>query len=137
MRDDISKTLGLNVSYDSDRELIFRYIYALKDLRKAIAHNAVVCDTRFRSFDTRPATKQCLKQEIGLPYVNFKTIGDYVLLMVYYLKLLHVPKTEIRMFIRDFEKVTEQYKKSVNAAVALKVIHPDQSARMDAVKKCL
>lgn len=137
VRDDISKTLGLNVSYDTDRELIFRYIYALKDLRNAIAHNAVVFDTRFRSFDPSPAMKQCLKQEMGLPYVNFKTIGDYVLLMVYYLKLLHVPKTEIRMFIRDFEKVTEQYRKSVNTAVALKVIHPDQSARMDAVKKCL
>lgn len=26
----------------------------------------------------------CLKSAIGLPYVNFKTIGDYMLLVCYY-----------------------------------------------------
>lgn len=43
--------------------------------------------------------KQCLKIEIGLPYVNFKTIGK-------------------------FEKITEDYRKAVNAKVASIVIHP-------------
>ena len=45
VRDDISKRLSLNVSCDTDRQLIYKYIYTLKDLRNAIAHNAVVFDT--------------------------------------------------------------------------------------------
>ena len=135
--DDISKRLSLNVSCDTDRQLIYKYIYTLKDLRNAIAHNAVVFDTRFRNIDSSHAMKQCLKLEVGLPYVNFKTIGDYIILMCYYLKLLEVSKTEIKTFIRDFEKITDNYKQAVNPTVAAVVIHPDLSSRMNILKNYL
>ena len=134
VRDDLSRRIGLTRSSDTDRQLIFKDIYTLKDLRNAIAHNSVVFDTRFRNIDPTPAMKQCLISEIGLPYVNFKTIGDYVILMCYYLKMLHVPKTEIKAFIRDFEKSTSDYGASVNPSVAHTVIHPDLSARMSLLK---
>lgn len=137
VRDDISKRLGLNVASDTDRQLIYKYIYTLKDLRNAIAHNSVVFDTRFRNIDPNSAMKQCLKLEIGLPYVNFKTIGDYIILMSYYMKLLNVSKTEIKAFIRDFEKITYNYKASVNSNVAGIVIHPDLTARMNIMKNYL
>lgn len=134
VRDDISKRLGLNISSDTNRELIYKYIYTLKDLRNAIAHNAVVFDTRFRNIDPNNAMKQCLKFEMGLPYVNFKTIGDYIILCCYYMKLLRVSKTEIKIFIRAFEKIVERYRKSVNSNVAAIVIHPDVSFRMNILK---
>ena len=134
VRDDISRRLGLNVSCDTDRQLIYKYIYTLKDLRNAIAHNAVVFDTRFRNIDPTNAMKQCLKLEIGLPYVNFKTIGDYIVLMCYYMKLLRVSKTEIKAFIREFEKITDNYRQVVNSHVVAVVIHPDLSSRMNILK---
>lgn len=135
VREDISKKIGLNLASDTGRQLVYKYIYALKDLRNAIAHNSVVFDARFRRFDPTPAMKECLKNEIGLPYVNFKTIGDYIILMCYYLKILHVPKTEIKAFIREFEKITENYKNSVNSKVSSIVIHPDLKSRMEILKK--
>lgn len=135
VRDDISKRLSINVSCDTDRQLIYKYIYTLKDLRNAIAHNAVVFDTRFRNIDPTSAMRQCLKIEIGLPYVNFKTIGDYIILMCYYLKLLKVSKTEIKAFIREFEKITDNFKQAVNSNVAAMVIHPDLESRMNILKK--
>ena len=137
VRDDISQRIGINVSCDTDRQLIYKYIYTLKDLRNAIAHNAVVFDTRFCNIDPTSSMKQCLKLEIGLPYVNFKTIGDYIILMCYYLKLLHVSKTEIKAFIRDFERITDEYKNAVNSNVSAMVIHPDLPARMTALKNFL
>ena len=134
VRDDISKRLGINVSCDTDRQLIYKYIYTLKDLRNAIAHNAVVFDTRFRNIDPSSAMKQCLILDIGLPYVNFKTIGDYIILMCYYMKLLKLSKTEIKAFIREFEKITDNYVKAVNANVSAIVIHPDLKSRMIILK---
>ena len=134
MRDDISKRIGLNLSTDTDRQLIYKYIYTLKDLRNAIAHNSVVFDTRFRNIEPTKAMKRCLIQEIGLSYINFKTIGDYIILMCYFLKLLGITKTELRAFVRDFEKITEDYKKQVNPSVYSKVIHPDLPARMTLLK---
>ena len=131
VRNDISKKLGLNISCDTNRQLIYKYIYTLKD---AIAHNAVVFDTRFRNIDPTNAMKQCLKLDIGLPYVNFKSIGDYIILMCYYMKLLKTSKTEIKAFIREFEKITDNYRQAVNKNVVAIVIHPDLATRMKILK---
>ena len=135
VRDDISRRLGLNLSADTDRQLVYKYIYTLKDLRNAIAHNSVVFDTRFRNIDPTRAMKRCLELEIGLPYINFKSIGDYIILMCYYMKLLGATKTEIKAFIRDFEKITDEYRNSVDSSVANIVIRADLSARMNALKE--
>lgn len=78
--------------------------------------------------------KECLKKEFCLPYVNFKTIGDYIILVCYYLKMLKVPKKEVKAFIREFEKITETYRATVNPAVAAIVIHPDLPSRMEILK---
>lgn len=134
IRDDISRRLGINVAADTDRQLVYKYIYTLKDLRNAIAHNSVVFDTRFRRIDPTRAMKRCLEQEIALPYVNFKSIGDYIILMSYYLKILGTTKTEIKSFIRDFEKISDEYRNSVDSAVSTMVIHPDLAARMAILK---
>ena len=133
-RDAISKKLGIRLSMDTSRELVYKYLYTLKDLRNAVAHNAVIFDTRFRKIDPTPAMKRTLETEISLPYVNFKTIGDYLILTCYYLKLLHVPKTEIKAFIREFERITDEYRASVNSSVASMVIHPDLSSRLSILK---
>ena len=78
--------------------------------------------------------KRCLELEIGLPYVNFQTIEDYIILMSYYMKLLKAPKTEIKAFIREFEKIINNYKQSVNANVAAIVIHPSLPVKMKLLK---
>lgn len=137
VRDDISKRLGMNLSADTYRELVYKYIYTLKDLRNAIAHNAVVFDTRFRNIDPTRSMKQCLINEFNLPYVNFKTIGDYIILMCYYLKMLHVSKTELKAFIREFEKITADYRAVISPAVAAIVIHPDWPSRMQTLKNSI
>ena len=131
IRDDISKRLGLNVAADTNRELVYRYIYALKDLRNAIAHNSVIFDARFRKSNPSKAMEKCLVQEIGLNYINFKTIGDYIILICYYLKLLGVRASEIKAFVREYLKLTNFYKRSVSASVSGIVIHRDLVARMN------
>lgn len=133
-REQISRELGLNLGVDTNRELIYKYIFALKDLRNAVAHNAVIYDTRFRKSDPSPAMSQCLCLEVGLSYVNFKTLGDYIILICYFLKLLGVSKTEIRGFLREFRKLTSEYKIDIDPQIAIKVIHPDFDSRMEILK---
>ncbi len=136
VRNDFSKRLGLDdISVDSNRQLIYKYIYTLKDLRNAVAHNSVVFDTRFKNINPTKSMKLYLKNKIGVPYINFKTIGDYIILICHYLKLLRVSKNEIKLFIREFEKITIDYQKSVNFNVSSIVIHPDTFSRMEILKK--
>jgi len=137
-RNKISNRIGMtNTAIDTNRELVYKYMYTLKDLRNAIAHNSVIFDTRFRKIDPTPAMKRNLINEVGLPYVNFKTIGDYLILTCYYLKLLKVSKTEIKSFVREFERLTREYTNSVNPQVVAMVIHPDLSSRIAALNAYL
>ena len=137
MREKISRAIGINLSCDTHRELVYKYVYTLKDLRNAIAHNDVVYDTRFRKIDPSRPMKQCLIFEMELPYINFKTIGDYIILICYYLKLLKASKTEIKALIREFEKITTEYEATVNPSVSSITIHPDLSSRMTILKNSL
>lgn len=137
MREKISRAIGINLASDTYCELIYKYVYALKDLRNAIAHNDVVYDTRFRKMDPSRPMKQCLKLEMGLPYINFKTIGDYIILLCYYLKLLKVSKSEIKAFIREFETITKEYENSVNPSVSAITVNPDLCSRMTILKNCI
>lgn len=134
MREKVSRSIGINLSCDTNRELVYKYVYALKDLRNAIAHNDVVYDTRFRKMDPSKPMKQCLILETGMPYINFKTIGDYIILICYYLKLLKVSKNEINSFIEEFEKITQEYESSINEKVSTIVIHPDLFSRLNILK---
>lgn len=135
VREDISNELSINLREDTNRELVYNYLYMLKDLRNAIAHNDVIFDTRFRKKDPTPAMTKTLMNAIGLPYFNFKTIGDYLILTCYYLKLLRVPKTEINAFIREYEKITDEYIQKVNSNISSIVINPDQVSRLAILKK--
>lgn len=137
VREDISRRLGINLSADTNRALIYKYIYALKDLRNAIAHNDVVFDARFRDIDPTPAMRKCLENEVKIQHINFKVIGDYVILMCYFLKLLKVPKTESKGFVREFEKITKEYQSSVSKEVASIAIRVDLFERMEALKNFL
>ena len=106
-------------------------------IQNAIAHNDVVYDTRFKKMDPSRPMKQCLILEMGMPYINFKTIGDYIILICYYLKLLKVSKTEIKSFIREFEKITREYESSVNPNVSAISIHPDLFSRLNILKNSI
>lgn len=135
MRRIISKEIGFNLSVDTNLTLIYKYFYTLKDLRNAIAHNAVVFDTRFRKIEPTNAMQKCLQFSVGLPYVNFKTIGDYIILICYYLNLLKVNPDEILSFIAQFESIVAEYIGKVAPDIASMVIHPDLLSRMELLKK--
>ena len=62
----------------------------------------------------------------------------YVYILVCYcLKLLKVTKTEIKLFVREFEKITKEYEKMVNAEVTSVTIHSDLNLRMEILKKTI
>lgn len=64
-----------------------------------------------------------------------QSMGDYLILTCYYLKNLGLSKTELRSFCREFEKITDEYIRSVSPVVHKAVIHPDLKSRVQILKK--
>ncbi|MBQ3123517.1 MAG: Abi family protein, partial [Firmicutes bacterium] len=113
----ISAKLGVKASDDSNAMLVQQMIYTIKDLRNAIAHNDVAFDTRFRSNSIKKQLISALTNATGISNITFNTIVDYLILIVYLLKLIGISKTEMKRLINSFESITEKLRGEIPASV--------------------
>lgn len=134
-RADISKKLGIRSSDDSNAMLPQRLIYATKDIRNAIAHNDVIFDTRFRTGNIDKQVGNAITNATGVKGLTFETITDYLVLIIYQLKLLHVSKTEMKRTIPGFEDIVEKLRNNVPTSIFNQIIHTDNNAKLTKLKK--
>ena len=106
IRKKFSKEFGINTIYDTSAEMPHRIIFALKDLRNAIAHNNIIFDTRFKTAEISGAVKTMLFNETSIK-VEFKEIFDYLVLIIFVLKQLGTTKTVMKKIVSDFKDITE------------------------------
>ena len=104
--------LGMPAQFDSEA-LLLSIIFSLKDLRNAIAHNAIVSDVRFKTGGISKNIGKLLKSEAGIDSINFSDITDYVILVVYLLGLLKLPKTDRKRLVSGYEGILLRYKKEL------------------------
>ena len=135
IKDKISAKLCINSAYNTNRELVQNYVMLLKCLRNSVAHNDIVYDNRFKNYDEPNGAHTFLKNEIGLPYVNFKDIIDFIALIVFFLKKLSVSKTEIKAFVKMFEEATEEYCRNMDLSITSITINNNWRMRIQIIKK--
>ena len=49
----------------------------------------------------------------GINHLTFRTITDYLILVIYQLKLLHVSKSEMKRIISRFEYIVEKLRSNI------------------------
>lgn len=126
--------LGMPSQYDSE-SLLLSIIYLLKDLRNAIAHNAIVSDVRFKSGGISNVIGKLLKSEAGIDSVNFSDITDYVILIVYLLSLLGFSKTDRKRLISDYEAILLKYRKELPSGIYGKLVRTETPNKLKMLKK--
>lgn len=133
VRQSISDDLKLPNNYDGPG-LLERTIFALKDLRNAIAHNSAVYDVRFKRAKVGNQLGQMLSSEIGVPSIDFSTITDYVVLIVYLLRKMMVSKTECYQVIRNYSNVLEDLHGSLSSSDFHKIVNTGARSKMDSLR---
>lgn len=136
-RRDVSKKLGIRQSDDSEAALPEKLIYAVKDLRNAIAHNDVIFDTRFRTGHIDSQVGSAISNATGVRDIRFNTITDYLVLIVYLMKLMHVPKTELKKLITSFVECTDRLHKAVPFEIYSKIIYTNHRAKIADLRRGL
>lgn len=134
-RANISKKIGVRQSDDSNAMMPQRLIYATKDLRNAIAHNDVIFDCRFKSGNIDRQVGNAILNATGVTGLTFETITDYLVLVVYQLKLFKVTKTEMKQLISRFEQVVELLRNNVPASQFNRIIRTDNNSKITQLKK--
>lgn len=134
-RANISKGLGIRQSDDSNAIMPQRLIYSTKDLRNAIAHNDVIFDCRFKSGNIHKQVGNAITNATGVTGLSFETITDYLILVIYLLKLFQVTKTEMKQMISRFETVVEQLRNSVPTSLFNQIIYTDNNSKIADLKR--
>lgn len=134
-RANISKKIGVRQSDDSNAMMPQRLIYATKDLRNAIAHNDVIFDCRFKAGNIDRQVGNAISNATGVTGLTFETITDYLVLVVYQLKLFKVTKTEMKQLISRFEQVVELLHNNVPASLFNRIIRTDNNSKITQLKK--
>ena len=122
-RRDISMSLGIKQSDDTNAMLPQRIIYAIKDLRNAIAHNDVIFDARFKSGNIDKQLSNAVQNATGTSNLNFSTITDYIILVVYILNLFEVPKSDLKKILIEYKKLTAYLRNHISISVFNKIIY--------------
>lgn len=136
-RKNISKDIGLNISFDSSGKLVENIIFIIKDLRNAIAHNNVVFDTRFRKRNINKTLLKALSYDTGIQGINFNSITDYIILAVYILKKLNKSNKELNKNINEFIKIAENLKENIPQAVYDQIILTNDLQKLQILKNFL
>lgn len=106
IRTAVSMQLSLPSNLDNDGFLLADIIFALKDLRNAIAHNGVIFDTRFATAKIPERIKRLLEQELSIKTLDFNYIVSYLALIVFLLKNMEETKrctSLVQEFIKRHE----------------------------------
>lgn len=125
--------LGMPTNCDAEK-LLLAIIYALKDLRNAIAHNAIVVDVRFKTGGVSARVGNLLKQHAEVDFVNFTDITDYIILVVYLLTLMGVSKTERKRVVSEYEAILAKYKKELPASIYGALIRTETGKKLQQTK---
>lgn len=131
----LSVKLGIRQSDDTQALMPQRLIYATKDLRNAIAHNDVVFDTRFRTSDINRQVGNAITNATGVKNVTFNSITDYLVLLIYQMKLLQAPKEQMRRMLADYKMIVEEFRKKLPIQVFNQVIYTDNNAKITVLEK--
>ncbi|WP_106495752.1 Abi family protein [Lentibacillus sp. Marseille-P4043] len=134
VRREVSKSLLLNQAFDGDALMTSSIIFMIKDLRNAVAHNDVIFDVRFKRAKIRKSLKKALQNDMNIGGINFNSITDYLLLLVYLQKKLGIPKTELYRAVRRFESLIDNFRQKVPATVSHQVFHTNTQQKLIALR---
>jgi abortive infection bacteriophage resistance protein len=130
-RKTISINLGINQSDDTNALLPQRIVYAVKDLRNAIAHNDVIFDTRFKTGHIDKQVSNAITNRMSVKNVNFSTITDYLILLVYILDLIGESKTEIKHLIKEYSDIINKLYTQIPNSVFHQIMNTDYHQKIN------
>lgn len=131
---DVSNILRLPTNLDSDGMITQYFIFAVKDLRNAIAHNNIIFDTRFKTGNISKRLINLLEFEVGINNIDFKYMDAYIIMITYFLRKMGETKTECKKFVKSYDKITEYLRKNLPTNIYDQVVGTQHRSNMIALQ---
>lgn len=131
----VSKIMKLPTNLDADGLITKFFIFTLKDLRNAIAHNNVIFDTRFSTGKIDLRLKSLLETETQISNINFDYIDAYVIMITYFLRKMGETKTACKQFVSLYNQQTEYLRSELPANICNKILGTQHRSNMVKLQK--
>jgi abortive infection bacteriophage resistance protein len=107
----------LDVSIDTNRELLSSMLYTIKALRNAVAHNNIIFDTRFKDRKISPILKKWTEKETNIQNVSLYSLIDYIIIICCLLKRIDFTGTKARKLLNQYEAENAALQQSVSSSI--------------------
>lgn len=126
----VSNIMKLPTNLDSDGLNTQFFIFTLKDLRNAIAHNNVIFDTRFKTGKIDQRLVRLLESESGISNIDFKYMDAYVIMITYFLRKMGETKTMCKQFVSLYQQQTECLRNELPISLCNQVLGTQHKSNM-------
>lgn len=136
VKDAICADLKMPLGNFKSSSILGRMIFTFKDLRNAVAHNAIILDVRFKTGRVDKTIGRLLQFEMNIANekIQFDEITDYVLLITYLMARLGFTKTECKQLVKGYREIIEKYRKLLPYAVYSQFIESQTRTKLNAVE---
>ena len=128
----VSKIMKLPTNLDSDGMNTQFFIFTIKDLRNAIAHNNVIFDTRFKTGKIDKRLINLLESEVGISNIDFKYMDAYIIAIIYFLIKMRETKTVCKQFLTSYQQQTEYLRNELPINIYSQVVGTQHRNNMSA-----
>ena len=130
----VSNVIHLPSHYNNE-SITKSFIFTLKDLRNAIAHNNVIFDTRFNTTSINRTLISMLENETKIQNIDFKYMDAYIIIITYFLRKMGETKTSCKQFVATYEQQTEYLRKKLPGSICNRIIGTQHRQNMIQLQK--
>lgn len=131
----VSNIMKLPTNLDSDGMNTKFFIFTVKDLRNAIAHNNVIFDTRFKTGKIDQRLVTLLETEVGISNIDFKYMDAYIIMITYFLRKMGETKIACKQFVASYQQQTEYLRNELPINIYNQVVGTQHRPNMNALQK--
>lgn len=136
VRIEVAKELDVHsTSHNQNGRIVEDIIFLVKDLRNAVAHNAVIFDCRYKNSNPPSRLIQFIQNETNITGITFEHIIDYLIIHVYLLKKIGIQKTELKRLVRSFTLVSERLRENIPIPVYTSIMGSNLRKKVVELKK--
>ena len=118
IRENILKQLNIyNVAIDTNSGLLSAMLYTLKSLRNAIAHNAIIFDTRFKDRNINRVLKAWTEHETGINNITLYSLIDYIIVTCCLLKQVDFSGLRAKNLLDTFKQENANLQQKVDPTI--------------------
>lgn len=135
-RRDLLRSLNIYYgNFDGEARLLESSVYCLSSLRNAVAHNLIIFDCRFKDAEVASVVKSLVKQEIGEDFLEYRSLIDYLAIILIFLKKSGVSITERKKLIKSFRTECEQLRCAIPSNIYDKILGTDILSKLAIISK--